>query len=352
VALADELRSKEKVDFLFIGPEKGVDTEILSNTEYPLRTLNVQGLPRKASAELLKSVLRLAKSIPKATKILKEFKPDIVVGMGGYGSFPVVTAARLLRIPTLIHEQNAVPGMANKLLGKVVDAIAVSFPETEAFFPKTRKKVLTGNPLRKELNKLARDEARAFFQLDSNRRTLLIFGGSLGAKRLNNAVIQAYPLFRTFDNLQILHLTGRDNYQGVLSEVNRLKDSQDKVSYQAYPYLEEMGLAYAAADLAVARAGATSVAEITALGVPAILVPYPYAAEGHQEKNARFLEKRGAARVILDHNLTGQSLFSAVEELLFTTKSLMEMRSKTVALGKPEAAHELAKMVRNLVHQS
>lgn len=349
IALADELRSKGDVDLLFIGPQKGVDREILAQTDYPLQTLDIQGLPRQASIKLLKALFLVVKSIFQARRILGEFKPHIVVGMGGYGSFPVMAMATLLRIPTLIHEQNVLPGLANKLLGRVAQVVAVSFPGTEKIFSKGKKTVLTGNPLRQGLFKPSREEGVSFFGLHPNKKTLLVFGGSRGAQNINRALIQAYPLFQDLDDLQIIHLTGRENFQAVLENIQSLKNPKDKVVYRSYPYLEHIGLAYAVSDLILARAGATSIAEITARGIPAILVPYPYAVGAHQEKNARFLEEKGAAAVVLDRDLAGESLFTMVTSLIFNTEVLMGMKKNSHKLGRPEAAKELAHQVKTLV---
>ncbi|HAW60016.1 MAG TPA: undecaprenyldiphospho-muramoylpentapeptide beta-N-acetylglucosaminyltransferase, partial [Actinobacteria bacterium] len=277
--------------------------------------------------------------------ILREFKPSLVVGMGGYVSFPLVSMAAVLGIPTAIHEQNAYPGLANRLLGRVAKVIAVSYPGTKDYFSPRRKIILTGNPVRRGVRASHREDALRAFGLDSSRRTLLIFGGSRGARRINRAFLEAYDFFRDADDLQIIHITGEGEYDVFLKTMNTLRRTDDRVIYQCHPYLTTIDLAYAAADLVLCRAGATTIAEITAKGIPAVLVPYPYSTAAHQEKNARYLENYGAARVVLDGDLNGRSMYEAVSILIHDDEGLRRMRESSLSLGRPRAAEELASLV-------
>jgi len=277
--------------------------------------------------------------------ILKRFRPDVVVGMGAYVSLPVVGAAVMRRIPTVIHEQNAVPGLVNRVLGRAATVVAVSYPDIKGFFPAVKRVEFTGNPIREEVLHAGEKEARKALDIEKARKVLLVFGGSRGAQRINDAVVEAYDYWRDSDSLQIIHATGKINYEQVEKAVEKLKTPGDKLNYRAYPYLDNMGEAYAAADLLVCRSGATTVAEITSIGLPAILVPYPYATDNHQEKNGRHLEKTGAAKVILDKNLDGKLLYETVEPLILDEKELAKMAAASKTFGRPDAASALAELV-------
>ncbi len=314
----------------------------------PFKALRVKGLERKFSFSALKSLYLAGASTFSAFRILREFKPDAVFATGGYVSVPVLSAATLLRIPFLIHEQNAIPGLTNRLFARFAVAIAVSFPGTERYFPRGRKVVYTGNPVRKEILEAEREAAIARFELKEDIPTLLIFGGSQGSRKINQAFLEAYKHFAAFREIQIIHLTGEKDLDWVQKEIEGLREAGDKVRYLSFSYLHDMSLAYAAADLVVSRAGATTVAEITARGLPAILVPYPYATDNHQEKNARILEERGAARVVLDKELDGHVLFSEVTRVLFNQSVLRGMGEKSKKLGKPNAAEDILKLLLHL----
>ncbi len=279
----------------------------------------------------------------------------MVVGMGGYASFPTMAAAIILRVPCLIHEQNVLPGLANRVLGRFVSKIAVSFPETEKFFP-CGKVFLTGNPVREEIirnlgSETKRKEALSYFNLELERKTLLIFGGSQGARRLNEAFLEAYDKFRNETGLQIILATGINQYEIFKERFEQIKNLSDKLLCQCFPYIERMNLAYAVSDLVLSRAGAITLAELTTSGIPAILVPYPYASGGHQEKNARYLEKQGAAKLLLDEDLNGESMLQAVSSLIYDEEALGKMRMNMLSIGKPDAAKELAKQVEKLARK-
>jgi len=267
------------------------------------------------------------------------------VGMGAYVSLPVVGAAVLRQIPTVIHEQNAIPGLVNRVLGRVATAIAISYPDMRDYFPSDKRVEFTGNPIREEILLSDKKEAARVFDLDLSRKVLLVFGGSRGAQKINEAVVEAYSLWRNNDGLQIIHATGKINYEPVREAIERTKSPKDTLLYKAYSYLDNMETAYAAADLLVCRSGATTVAEITARGLPAILVPYPYATDNHQEKNARQVEKLGAARLILDRDMTGKSLYEAVEPLIASKEDLQQMADASKKFGRPNAADILANLV-------
>lgn len=280
--------------------------------------------------------------------MLWQFKPDVVVATGSYVSAPVLLAATLTRKTFLLHEQNAWPGLTNRIFSFFASAIAVSFPDSVRKFPSWKKRAVTGNPVRLELLEVSQRKALEFFNLESEVKTVLIFGGSQGSQSINQAVLQAYPLFDQFREVQIIHLTGPAHFEKVQGEVDNLKTEEGKVLYRPYAFLEEIGQAYAAADLVVCRSGATTISEITALGLPSILIPYPYATANHQEKNARSLEKAGAARVVLDKDLSGQSLFDEVVKLIYNPAALERMSERSRSFGRLEAAKKIVNLVLNI----
>ncbi len=321
---------------------------VVSEKGYPFEGLPVQPLPRKPGFLFFGAIFSLLNASIKAIGLLRQFKPDVVVATGSYVSAPVLLASTLTRKTFMLHEQNAWPGLTNRVFSFFASAIAVSFPDSVRKFPAWKKRTVTGNPVRLELLELSRRKALEFFDLESEVKTVLIFGGSQGSQSINQAVIQAYPLFDQFREVQIIHLTGPVHFEKVKSEIDNLKKKEGKVVYRPYAFLEEMGQAYAAADLVVCRSGATTISEITTLGLPAVLSPYPYATANHQEKNARSLEKAGAARVVLDRDLNGQTLFDEVVKLIYNPAALERMGERSRSFGRPEAAKKIANLILSI----
>jgi UDP-N-acetylglucosamine--N-acetylmuramyl-(pentapeptide) pyrophosphoryl-undecaprenol N-acetylglucosamine transferase len=277
-------------------------------------------------------------------RILRSRRADVLVGMGGYVSLPAAVAAWSLRLPIVLHEQNVVLGLANRVSKPLARRIAVSFEETLTAVGD--KGVWVGNPVDPSfaaLDKQARRApARERFGLAPDRRTLLVFGGSLGARSVNRAATGLAGRWRDRTDLQVLHITGRDAFDEVSASVG--SQGGDLV-YRVEPYVQSMTDAYAAADLALCRGGATTVAELTVVGVPAVVVPYPYHRDRQQERHGRILEAAGAARVILDPDLTSELLDDEVSGLLFDAPRLDAMARAAAALGRPDAADALARVV-------
>ncbi len=275
---------------------------------------------------------------------MRRSRPQVAVGFGSYASPPGIVAARLLGAQVLLHEQNAVPGLANRCLSPLASAVAVAFPETAAGFPKKRCTVV-GNPVRRELEDQAdRREAMRFFGLEEGVFTLAVMGGSQGSRSLNLSLADALPLLGSAFPVQIIHSTGRDKF----AEMGRMVSDRripEKVTYLPLPFVERMELLYAAADLIICRAGASTLAELTLQGKAAILVPFPMAAEDHQTANARLLEKRGAALVMQEKDLSGEKLSEKVLELAADRPRLREMERRSAELGVPHSAARLADLV-------
>jgi UDP-N-acetylglucosamine--N-acetylmuramyl-(pentapeptide) pyrophosphoryl-undecaprenol N-acetylglucosamine transferase len=280
---------------------------------------------------------------------LKRTAPDVVVGMGGYASLPVVVAARTNRIPTILHEQNAVPGIANVVGIRFARRIALAFAEAREDLPRDAEVRVVGNPIRRRIATLdrasLRDEAVRAFDLDPARQTVFVMGGSLGAARLNAAATGIASRWGMRTDVQLLVSAGRDHGD----ELRRSMPAGDGLIVRIVDFVERMELAYAAADLAICRAGAATVAELSATGLPSILVPYPYARGNHQEANARALERAGGARVILDAHADAASVADLAAPHLEDPAGLREMWAAAKGFGKPRAAEDLASWTLELV---
>lgn len=342
LALARSL-SSDKVTF--IGTERGVESRLVPAQGFNLRLIQVRGFDRSQPWQLAGVALRAVGAVTEARSILRELQPGVVVGVGGYVSLPATVAARSMRIPVVLHEQNVVLGLANRLSKRFAAKVAVSFEETLG--DAGPHGVLTGNPVLPELVAVDLEAARrrgyAAFDLDPARRTLLVFGGSLGAERVNKAAAGLAELWAHRKDLQILHITGGSQYEDV---ANNVEGTARDLVYKVVPYVERMAEAYAAADLALCRGGATTVAELGVLGVPSVIVPYPHHRDRQQERHGRILEKAGAAKVLLDADSTPSAVASLAGALLGDPSALKSMAEAARSFGRPDAAERLASVVR------
>ncbi len=343
LALAERLAAEPGVRVAFVGTASGQEARLVPAAGYPFTTIPARPFPREVSAAALRAPLAAVRAVGAARGIVRE--ADVVVGMGGYVSLPVGIAALLLRRPLVLHEQNAVPGLANRALARSARVVCLSFEEARARLPRRRRTVVTGVPVRARVLAAAQDperlaeEARAELDLEPGMRTVLIVGGSQGARRLNEAAIQAAPRLAERGDAQVLVLAGPAHERAVAAAVG------DRPGVRVVGFLERIELAYAAADVAVARAGASTCAELAACGIPAVLVPYPYATAAHQEANARALERAGGAVVVPDAALTGERLASAVAELLEDPGRMAAMARAMRAVARLDAAEALAREV-------
>jgi len=329
IAIAEEfIKRDDKTRIIFIGTQRGIESKMLDKFGYELKTIDIEGVKGRGIKALVKGTFQIPISIWQSKFILKQFHPDIVFGVGGYASGPAVLAAHFMNIPTAIAEQNAIPGITNKILGNFVDRIFVTYTQTQKCFSQ-KKVIFSGNPV------------RASFAVQSGRtkkertyRQLLIFGGSQGAEAINQSVIDMLPQLQDMKNkIRILHQTGS-------RQLEEVKKAYEQFGFQAEvtPFIVGMAEAYADADLIICRAGATSLAEITAAGKAAVLIPYPWAANDHQLKNAQALKAEGAAEVIEEKELSGSKLFSVVENLLGDNKKLQIMEANSLRISKIDAA--------------
>lgn len=345
VALADEFKRRDSAtEIVFVGTEHGIEARIVPREGYPIRFLRAEGVVGKSPLKKAKGIAKLFLSATDSLRILNAVRPDLVIGVGGYASGAFVLAASLKAVTTMIHEQNTVPGLTNRILGRFVDRVCVTYQESLSFFPQG-KTFLTGNPIRPKIMRGEREAACRLFSLDLNRFTVFVFGGSSGALSINKAVVDALgPVADLRDRIQILHQTGQRDYESV-REAYRRAGIRGTVA----PFIYQMAEAYAIADLVVSRAGATTLAEITALGKPAVLVPYPHAAGRHQEFNAMKLREMGAASMILDHELSGQTLAAEIRRLCGNGQALAEMQRAARGLGRPDACARIVDIAMSLM---
>ena len=338
-----------ETEFLYVGTKQGLESDIIPKENLPFVALDLAGgFERHFTLANVKRAANAIMSVKKAVKIVKDFKPDVTVGTGGYVCGPILLAASLEKVPTLIQEQNVVAGITNKILSKFVNKIAVGSERALKHFP-ADKTVYTGNPIRSEVLQASREEGLEHFNFDNDKPVVLISGGSRGARSINQAMVDVLVNAANNPTVQYLHVTGKGEYDDV---INRIEEAGVNISelkhIRVEPYLYNMPQAMAMADLAVFRAGATGIAELTARGVASILIPYPYAAENHQEYNAKELVDAGAARMILNKDLNATILGEMINELLSSRDTLKLMSMASLKLGRPKAADEIAEMILQL----
>lgn len=347
IAIANAIKAKcADAEILFVGALGKIEMEKVPQAGYKIIGLDIKGLQRKITFDNLKFPWRLIKSLWKASNILKEFKADVAVGVGGYASGPLLYMASRNNIPCVIQEQNSYPGITNKLLAKKSDKICVAYEGMDAFFPK-EKLMFTGNPVRAELMNVKDLRAKAIehFQLDENKKTIFITGGSLGAKTLNESVLNFVDKINASD-VQIIWQTGRFYYSTIVENAtNKFREG-----VKIFEFISSMDMAYAVADVIVARAGAGTISELCLVGKPVILVPSPNVAEDHQTKNAMALVKNNAAVLVKDNDAKQELIPTALN--LLEDKKQMELLSIEIKkLAMPNAADIIAEEVLKLVRK-
>ena len=336
IAVAEEFLARDPDNaVLFVGTEHGIEGRLLPRLGFRHEFITAAGIRRKNRLSQMKGLAMLLYGYSQSRKILRQFRPQLVLGVGGYASGPVLMAARGLQIRRFIHEQNAIPGFTNKFLSRFVEKIFISLEESRTFFP-AEKLVLTGNPVRKEiLAKMGQTEGEP-----REKRTtfnILVFGGSAGAHSINMAVSAALPLLRGVrERLSITHQTGEKDLPEVRSAY-QAEQLQGKV----VPFIEDMAAAYGDADLIVCRAGATTIAEVTACGKPCIFIPYPHAVDDHQRLNAEALLKQGAGFMLLERELSGETLAQLILDLMNDPRQLNVTGDNARGLARVEAARAI-----------
>jgi len=346
VAIADEIKRRNPdAEILFIGAEGKMEMEKVPASGYPIIGLPIAGFQRKLTFSNFLLPFKILKSMSKARRILKEFNPDAVVGVGGYASGPTLKAATWLTFPTLVQEQNSFPGKTNILLSKSVNVLCTAYEGLEKFFPANKIR-LTGNPVRKEMVEIdgKRQEAMTYYKLDPAKQTVLIIGGSLGARTLNSSVVAHLDAIASNTEVQFLWQSGKLYVEQLQQE---LKDALPE-NVRLLQFIDRMDLAYAAADVIISRAGAISVSELCLIGKPVILVPSPNVAEDHQTKNAMALVNRDAAILVKDSE-SEKELIPHVFGLIKNTEKRAALSAQILKLGKPNSTTDIVNELENIV---
>jgi UDP-N-acetylglucosamine--N-acetylmuramyl-(pentapeptide) pyrophosphoryl-undecaprenol N-acetylglucosamine transferase len=344
IAIADEvIKQDTEAEIMFVGTKKGIESKVIPTTRYPISLIPAYGITRgrslKAVLENVRFPFRLLESLNTCKSLLKKENPDVVVGTGGFVSAPIVMAAQLSGLPTLIQEQNAFPGLATRLLSLKASQVHLSFEESKKAIKRAVGLHVTGNPSR-HFEPVSEVEARRFFGLDELRKTVLVFGGSLGARSINQAVLKF-----------ISRLAGRYNViwqTGKLDAVEMKKQVQNSKHIWLNDYIDRMDMAYHAADLVVCRAGASTIAELCNLGKPAILVPYPFATDNHQYFNAKSLADKGAGILIDNKYIANEDSLEIMLNLLENESELKTISENAKKMGKPHAAENIARRILEL----
>ncbi|SNB47817.1 undecaprenyldiphospho-muramoylpentapeptide beta-N-acetylglucosaminyltransferase [Geobacter sp. DSM 9736] len=345
IAVAEEfLARNQENEVLFVGTEQGIEARLLPRLGFSLRCITAAGIRYKGTLSQIKGVAMLLYGYSESRKILREFRPDVVLGVGGYASGPVVLAARGLLIRRFIHEQNAIPGLTNKVLSRFAERVFVSLDGSEKFFPKDTT-LLTGNPVRKEIRaELAAGSVAEEAPTGKKPFRLLIFGGSAGAHSINLAVAAALPILAPVsESLLITHQTGEKD----LAEV---REAHERAGFKTtvVPFIDDMAAAYRDADLVICRAGATTVAEVAISGKPCIFIPFPHAVDDHQRLNAEALLKKQAGYMLLERELSGESLAGLIRELMADPEQLRRTGQNARSLARPDAAKVIVdEMLKN-----
>ena len=344
IAIADEMKRRfPEAEFLFVGAKDRMEMEKVPQAGYQIKGLWISGIQRKLTLKNLMFPFKLISSLWNAKKIIKQFKPDVAIGTGGFASGPLLQVAASMGVPSLIQEQNSYPGITNKLLSKKVNKICVAYDGLERFFPK-EKLVKTGNPVRQDLLDInsKKDEALKAFELDASKKTLLVLGGSLGARRINQLIEKELDFFHTH-KVQVIWQCGKLYYE-------QYKLNGNTKDIQVHAFINRMDLAYAAADVIISRAGAISVSELSIVGKPVIFIPSPNVAEDHQTKNAMAIEEKDAAIMIKEEDLEAD--FESKFKLLITSSEKQENLSKNIKkLALVNATKQIADEVEKLLNK-
>ncbi|MFT5167138.1 MAG: UDP-N-acetylglucosamine--N-acetylmuramyl-(pentapeptide) pyrophosphoryl-undecaprenol N-acetylglucosamine transferase [Saprospiraceae bacterium] len=344
IAIADELKQIDpKIEILFVGAKGKIEMEKVPKAGYPIKGLWISGLQRKLTIGNLMFPFKLIHSLWKAFWIVRKFKPDVAVGVGGFASGPTLAVANWLSVPTLLQEQNSYAGVTNKLLSKKANTICVAYEKMERYFP-AGKIVLTGNPVRKDIihRNVNREEGIRHFGLDSNKKTIVIIGGSLGARSINRGMRASFELLKKQGEVQVLWQSGK-----LYIEEYAISETANLPNIKISAFIDRMDLAYAMADVVIGRAGASTISELCIVGKATILVPSPNVAEDHQTKNAMALVEAAAAILVKDKEVNDKMIQSALEVL--GDKNIQQRLEKNILkLGKPGAAEAIAREVLKL----
>lgn len=352
LAIARHFTETEHAEILYIGTQRGLENDIVPRSGFAFRTIEVSGLKRSLSMDTFKTFIRLGKGLAQTRKILKEFRPDVVIGCGGYVVAPVVFTAWTLGIPTYIHEMDVLPGLTNRSLSRIADRIGVSFEGAVQHFSHVRNKVVVaGNPRASEVAKVTPSEiltAKQELGLKPEKKTIMVVSGSRGAKPINDAVSGILDRVAEQKDFQLLYITGQIHFDHIKHELEVQGLGPEKGIY-VQPFVYNMPPVLAGTDILVSRAGATTIAEATVLGVPGIYIPSPYVTNNHQEYNAKWLQDAGAGLMVKESELTPQRLYGTIADLIQSPDKLKSMKRRNRELGQPEALANIRHTIQGLL---
>ncbi len=347
IAIADELkRLVPDAEILFVGTKYKIEARIVPQKEYHFRTIWISGFQRSFRLQNIVFPIKVLVAMMQSLNIINKFKPDVVIGTGGYVCGPVLFVASLMGVKTAIHESNSFPGIVTRLLSKRMNRVFLTFGETKKWLKPSRNLEITGNPTRNIIGKISKEEGIKFFGLDINKKTVFVFGGSLGAVSINNAILNILDTLIQ-NNIQLIWQTGEKDFDRInlIMSEKRLNISKGIWSGK---FIDKIEYSYAAADVVVCRSGATTIAEITLIGKPAILIPYPHAAADHQTVNAQTLANAGAALIVTDKDAASK-LGDMIFNLIKDENLCSNMSSKSLMLGKPDAASVIVNKIIGMV---
>ncbi len=341
IAIADEIKSRHPdAEIIFVGTERGMEKDIVPKAGYPIKFIIVSGLNRKNPIKLIKTLRDLNNGLHEAKQIIKEFKPDLVIGTGGYVCGPVMKTAAGMGIKTYIHEQNAFPGLTNKLLSRGAERVFVAFDDAKKYFKTKKEPVTVGNPVRHAFTEVDRQAARESLGVKEDEFMVLSFGGSLGAQRINDEMTVAAERLRDRAGLRIFFVTGRRYYSSIMENADK---TNARVTY--LQYIDDMPKYLNACDLAITRSGALTVSEITACGRASVMIPSPYVTNNHQYYNAKVVADRGGAILIEEKDLTNGEVADEIEQLMNDRQILEKMEKASAALGTVTSAGKICDII-------
>lgn len=343
IAIADRIKAEDPQSIIeFCGTSRGLENDIVPRAGYILHPIRARGMPSKPSVKMIRAAMDFAAGRKTCIALIRDFKPDVIVGTGGYVCSPLVAAASHMHIPFLLHEQNAFPGRSNRLMSRKADVVCTSFAGIEKSFPKAKSVVYTGNPVKKIFFETSRTEARKELSIDNDTFLLLAMGGSLGARTINQSVAALSEMLPD-KKIRIVLSAGKQQYADLEGNIDQ---ANDRMEIKEYIYNPQTYMA--AADLLICRAGAITCAEVAALGVPSVMIPYPFAAGDHQTYNARAFEKEGACILMRDADVSADKLKDMVISFLGDRERLLNMGRQAKKLARPQADHDIAALIFQL----
>jgi UDP-N-acetylglucosamine--N-acetylmuramyl-(pentapeptide) pyrophosphoryl-undecaprenol N-acetylglucosamine transferase len=347
LAIAERvLREDPETEVLYIGSDRGMETTIVPMRHIRFEPIRISGFRRSLSLDNIRTVWRFVRGVSRCKRLLKRFAPDVVIGTGGYVCGPVLYAAARLGIPTLIHEQNVVPGLTNVFLSRFASSVAVSFRASMDRFPHASRVIYTGNPRASEVAKANPAKGRELLGIPDGRPIVVIVGGSGGARAINEALVELAAFIDRMPEVHFVFITGRPYYERTRDRITSQRSLPDNL--KVLPFADHMPEVLAASSLVVTRSGASIIAELTALGLPSIQIPSPNVTNNHQEANARWLCDEGAADMLLEHELTGERLFESIRRIMSDPIRRESMAVSSRKLGKPEASDLIFEEIRRL----